>query len=112
MARTGHRIGEFGDARCAAAGAFLLERVMETGSLVVRRVGGDRAGEMTIHRFLSSPAVSVGEVVETVAARTAKACVGRRILAVQDTTEVRWRGLFGQRIGLAKLDSLRSGCRP
>lgn len=100
MARTGFRIGEFGDARRAAAGAFLLERVMETGSLVVRRVGGDRAGEMTVHRFLSSPAVSVGEVVETVAARTAKACAGRRILAVQDTTEVNFAGRSAARRGL------------
>lgn len=85
-------IGVFGDVRRASAGAFLLERVVATGSLVVRRIGGDRAGEMMVHRFLSSPAVGVAEVVETVAARTAAACAGRRIVAVQDTTEVNFAG--------------------
>ena len=43
---------------------------------------------MAVHRFLSSPYVSVERIVETLAARTAERCVGRRILAVQDTTEI------------------------
>jgi len=73
--------GAFGDSRRAAAGEFLLDRVVETGSLVVRRVGADRAGEMSVHRFLSSPAVGVEEIVATAGARTSVACRGRRIVA-------------------------------
>jgi hypothetical protein len=49
----GFRIGFFGDVRREEAGA-LFERVVETGSLVLRQVGGNRAGEMAAHRFLSS----------------------------------------------------------
>jgi hypothetical protein len=49
------RIGFFGDVRRERAGATLFERVVETGSLVLRHVGGDRAGEMAAHRFLDSP---------------------------------------------------------
>jgi hypothetical protein len=100
MAVGEYGLGGFGDARRAAAGAFVLERVVATGSLVVRRLGGDRAGEMTVHRFLSSPAVRVGEIIETAAARTAQACRGRRIVAVQDTSEVNFAGRSASRRGL------------
>jgi hypothetical protein len=44
-------IGYFGDTRRAAVGTTLIERVMETRLLVVRKLGCDRAGEMAIHRF-------------------------------------------------------------
>jgi hypothetical protein len=43
---------------------------------------------MAVHRFLSSPYVSVERIVETVSGRTAARCAGRRILLVQDTTEI------------------------
>jgi len=82
-ARDGFGVGSFGDARRAAAGAFLFERIVSTGSLVVRRLGMDRAGEISVHRFLSSPAVTLAEIAETAAARTAAACRGCRIVAVQ-----------------------------
>ena len=100
MADRGFGIGGFGDARRAAAGAFLLERIVATGSLVVRRLGGDRAGEISVHRFLSSPAVEVEEIVSTAGVRTASACRGRRIVAVQDTTEVNFTRRDRARRGL------------
>jgi hypothetical protein len=93
-------LGEFGDKRRGATGSTLFERVMETGSLVVRRLGGTRAGEMAIHRFLSAPSVTTQEMVETLAARTAAACAGRHIIAVQDTTEINFAGREERRRGL------------
>jgi hypothetical protein len=94
------RIGFFGDVRREKAGAALFERVVETGSLVLRQVGGDRAGEMSVHRFLDSPHVSPEEILETAAARTVSACVGRRIVAAQDTTEINFSGRDRGRRGL------------
>jgi len=47
-------IGCFGDVRREQAGAVLFERVVAAGSLVLREVGRDRAGEMSAHRFLGS----------------------------------------------------------
>jgi hypothetical protein len=79
--------------------AFMLDRVVATGSLVIRQVGGDRAGEMRVHRFLSSPEVEVGEIVATAGMRTAGACGGRRIVAVQDTTEINFAGRSAKRRG-------------
>jgi len=73
-------LGGFGDVRRAAVGTRLIERVMETGSLVVRKLGCDRAGEIAIHRFLSAASVTCGEMVATLATRTAAACTGRRAI--------------------------------
>jgi hypothetical protein len=78
----------FGDIRVDARGEWLVERIAATGSVVLRRLGETRAGEMAVHRFLSSPYVSVERIVETVSGRTAARCAGRRILLVQDTTEI------------------------
>jgi hypothetical protein len=89
-----------GNARAAARGEWLMDRIVATGSLVIRKIGVDRAGEMAAHRFLSSPFVSVGSIVETVAARTAQQCAGRRIVAIQDTSEINFAGRSVRRRGL------------
>lgn len=78
----------YGDIRVAERAEWLVDRIAATGSLVLRKLGGDLAGERSVGRFLSSPYVSVDSIVETLAARTAKQCSGRRVLAVQDTTEI------------------------
>jgi hypothetical protein len=96
----GFRIGFFGDVRRAKAGAALFERVVATGSLVLREVGGDRAGEISAHRFLGSMHVTPQEIIETAGRRTAAACRGRRIVAAQDTTEINFSGRDRGRKGL------------
>ena len=73
---------------------------MVTGSLVVQTLGGDRAGELSIHRFLSAPSVTCREMVQTISARTVLACSGRRIVVAQDTTEINFSGREGNRYGL------------
>jgi hypothetical protein len=82
----------FGDIRVAERADWLIERIAATGSLVVRKIGETRAGEMAVHRFRSSPYVSVDRIVETLAGRTAMQCAGRRVLVVQDTTEINFAG--------------------
>src|SRR5208283_5678556 len=92
--RTG-ALGYFGDARRAAVGTELIERVTATGSLVIRKLGETRAGELAIHRFLSAPSVTCEEMLGTLAGRTVMATAGRRIVVAQDTTEI-FRGPRGQ----------------
>jgi hypothetical protein len=69
----------------------LLARLVCVGQsgVSVRRVGGDRAGEMRFTRFLRNRRVSPQEIVATARARTAKRVRGRHILAIQDTTTLR-----------------------
>jgi hypothetical protein len=96
----GFRIGHFGDVRRDQAGMAFFERVVTTGSLVISEVGGDRAGEMSAHRFLNSQHVTAEEITKTACKRTATACAGRRIVAVQDTTEINFSGRDRRRRGL------------
>jgi hypothetical protein len=73
---------------------FLHARLVAAGGrgVKVRRLGGDRAGEMRITRFLRNGGVSVEEMVATAATRTGKRVHGRHVLAIQDTTTVRAEG--------------------
>ncbi len=93
-------IGVFGDVRRAGRGAWLFDRIVATGSLVLRTVGGNRAGEIAAHRFLDSPRVSAVEIIETLGRCTGERCRGRRIIAVEDTTEINFSGRDRARCGL------------
>jgi Transposase DDE domain. len=96
----GFQLGYFGDARRQRAGAALYERVVETGSLVLRQLGSDRRGEMSAQRFLASEDVTHQEILITAGQRTASACAGRRIVAAQDTTEINFKDRDRARKGL------------
>ncbi len=69
-------------------------RLVEAGGqgLRVRRLGGDRAGEIRLTRFLRNGSVTPEAMVTQAAARTRDRCAGRQVLAIQDTTVVRSEG--------------------
>ena len=101
MAEQVGALGYFGDARRAAVGTALIERVTASGSLVIRKLGTTRAGELAIHhRFLSAPSVTCKEMLATLAGRSLAATAGRRIVVAQDTTEINFAGLSANRRGL------------
>src|SRR5947209_7697500 len=81
-----------GDIRVAGRFEWLIDRIVATGSLVLRRLGGTRAGEVAVQRFFASPYTSAAGIVETLARRTAQQCIGRRVVAVQDTSEINFKG--------------------
>jgi hypothetical protein len=85
-------LGYFGDAWRAAVGTELFERVTATGSLVIRKLGATRSGEMAMPRFLSARSVTGTEMLQTLANRTVAATAGRRIVVAQDTTEINFAG--------------------
>lgn len=89
-----------GDARTSARGAWLFEQIVSLGTLVLKDLGGGRAGEMAAHRYLSSPHVTSQRVLEEFGSWTGKACAGRRVVAAQDTTEVSFAGKLAGREGL------------
>lgn len=69
----------------------MLRRLVESGGsgVCVRRLGGTRAGEIRLTRFLRNPSVNVEEMVGEAASALTARCAGRRVLAIQDTTVVR-----------------------
>ena len=85
MARTKSVLG---DTRRDERAEWILERIVASGSLVLRELGGTRSGEMATHRLLSSDDVDPIALLTPHVARTAAACNGRRVVAVQDTTEI------------------------
>ena len=87
-------LGRFGDRRLEKAGAFLHDCLVAGGGqgIRVRRLGGDRAGEIRLTRFLRNEAVTVEAMCQESARRTAERCAGRHVLAIQDTTVVRSAG--------------------
>lgn len=89
-----------GDVRTAASGAWMFEQIVSTGSVVLRKLGGTRAGEIAAHRFLSSPHVTVDGIIETFAARARSASAGRVVVVAQDTSEINFSGRSAARRGL------------
>jgi hypothetical protein len=77
-----------GDRRRDERAAWVFNRVVASGSLKLREIGGTRAGEMAAHRLLSSTQFEPVALLGPHVARTAAACRGRRVVAAQDTTEV------------------------
>jgi hypothetical protein len=69
-------------------------------TVCLRRLGGDRAGELRAGRFLASPKVTAAKIVAGWSTRTGAACTGRHILAIQDTSEVRFPTTAQRRRGL------------
>ena len=92
----------FPDIRLSLRAEELYERIVATGSLVLRRLGGDRAGEIAAHRFLDNERVSAEIILDSLSQRTLEACLRRRILVVQDTTEINFAGRDASRRGLGQ----------
>ena len=74
--------------RRAATGAALVARAVAGGTLVLRKLAESRATEVAYQRFLSADAVTADEILSTVGASTAAVAADRRVLAIQDTTEI------------------------
>ena len=88
------------DIRIERRGDAVLDAIVEKGSLVLRKVGGGRAGEVGCGRFLDHDEVSVDAIMATAAQRTLAAARGRTVLAIHDTTEVNFKDRAARRNGL------------
>ena len=58
----------------------------------IRRLGGDRAGEIRLSRFLRNAKVTPDEMVSSAVARIGERCADRHVLVIQDTTVVKSEG--------------------
>ena len=58
-------LGGFGDTRLERGGIFLMERLIAVGQdgISVRALGGDRAGEIRLTRFLRNDDVTPKEML-------------------------------------------------
>src|SRR5919108_814391 len=84
-------------------GAMLLERMVMRTSVCLRRLGGERAGEVRFGRFLANDKVTVEALVAGWGEQTAAAAAGRHVLALQDTSEINFRTTAERRRGLGEI---------
>lgn len=99
--------GAFGDKRRSAAMSRLYGSMVERSSVVIRKVGVDRGGELAAHRVLSSARVTPEATLRCLSQRTAAAAAGRRVVAAQDTTELNFPGRQSRGLGPAGNRSAR-----
>jgi hypothetical protein len=84
------------DARCrrvfgpaaAKKGQQLLERLIYERTTTIKRLGMDEAGEKSFGRFLRNERVSEQELIAAAKAHVLGQVAGRRVLAIQDTSEI------------------------
>src|ERR1035441_3909183 len=69
-------------------------------TVCLRRLGGNRGGELQAGRFLANPKVTAAKIVEGWSRLTGPASAGRHVLAIQDTTEVKFPTRAERRRGL------------
>ena len=72
--------GFCGDIRIEQRFERMLEDIVKSGSVVLRKLGADCAAEMAAHCFLGSERVTSQAILDEAAARTARACAGRRVV--------------------------------
>jgi hypothetical protein len=69
-------------------------------TVCLRRLGGARRGELRAGRFFATPKVTAAKIVDGWGLLTGLASVGRHVLALQDTTEVKFPTHAERRRGL------------
>jgi hypothetical protein len=74
--------------------------VVSRKTLCLRRLGGNRAGELRAGRFFANPKVTAAKLVAGWSDRTSAACAGRPVLAIQDRCEVKFPTTAQRRRGL------------
>ena len=95
----------FGDYRLDQANRFIHDRLASHGpdGRSVRRLGGHRAGEIRIGRFLRNEKVSADRIIEPAAVTTSSRVGGLHVLSIQDATSFRDDGRGTRLVGHATL---------
>jgi hypothetical protein len=99
----GTDIGYFGDARLEKVGKLLVDRVARRQAVSIRKLGDDRAQHARFLRFLHNPAVTVDEMIAHRASLAGRAAIGRHVLAIQDTSEIKYQAQCGRKRRLGKV---------
>jgi hypothetical protein len=84
------RLGRFGDKRLACVGGALLAAMQRKRTLCVHRLAKDRNQAIQFGRFLANRAVTTHEMLVTTGRLTSQRAAGRHVLAIMDTTDLRF----------------------
>lgn len=93
-------IGYFGDNRLKKNGEFFIRAMLEKQTVCLRQLGGNRAGEMKLGRWLANDSVTEEELVNNIVAKSSIPARDRHVLAIQDTSEMNYQAHAGRVTGL------------
>lgn len=105
MLGDGYCIGEFGDKRLCKTGRLLFSRMIERGTVCLRRLADNRATQKRFGRLLEHPNVSPEEIIRHGSSRTAVAAAGRHVLAIQDSSQLDYTAHARRTEGLGKISN-------
>jgi len=78
--------------------------MVDRASICLRRLaGGRRSGIVGFSRFLANPRVTVEALLDGWGAELSEACVGRHVLAIQDTSEINFTTTKQRNRGLGEI---------
>jgi Transposase DDE domain len=86
----GMELGRFGDKRLACVGGALLASMQRKRTMCVHRLAKDRNQAIQFGRFLANRAVTTHEMLVTTGRLTSRHVAGRHVLAIMDTTDLRF----------------------
>jgi len=94
--------GRWGDSEICASikGGAILEQMVARKTVCLRRLGGDRAGELQAGRFFANRKVTTEKIVKGWSTLTGAACAGRHVLLIEDRSEVKFPTTAQRRRGL------------
>jgi len=90
-------VGYFGDKRLKKNGEFFSRMMLEKQTVCLRQLGGNRAGEVRMGRWLSNEDVTESELIENITSKNIPST--RHILGIQDTTEINYQAHAGRVTG-------------
>ena len=73
--------------------------MLEKQTVCLRQLGGNRAGEMRLGRWLSNEQVTQNELIESITLKSTQSTQGRHVLGIQDTTEINYQAHAGRITG-------------
>lgn len=77
-------------------------------TVCLKRLGGDRAGELRVGRFFASRKVTTEKIIAGWSEQTGAASAGRHVLAIDDTCEVKFPTTAQRRRGLGPVKKGRA----
>jgi hypothetical protein len=95
-------LGRFGDKRLACVGGALLAALQSKRTLCVHRLAKDRNQAVQFGRFLANPAVTAQEMLAHAGGLSNQRAAGRHVLAVMDTTDLRFAGHAASKRGFGR----------
>src|SRR6202030_2425270 len=99
----GFVVGPFRRSSSRQKGAILLRGILSGRTVCLRGIAGNWRRQMAFWRFVSNPRVTVEEIIRGWSEQTRVAVAGRHVLAIQDSSDIKFSTTVKHRRGLGRV---------